>query len=543
MKKLYLVIIFTLLTISCKKRLNENNYQIFRYNESSGITSLDPAFAKDQANIWVCNQIFNGLVQLDNNLNVLPCIAQKWDISENGKIYKFTLRNDVYFHKSPLFNDSTRKVTAYDFEYSFKRLVSNKTASPGLWIFNYVKKNKSEYSFKASNDSIFEIELENPFPPFLGLLTMQYCSVVPHEVVEFYGDDFRKHPIGTGPFYFKYWKEGVKMVLLKNQNYYEYENNQRLPYLDAVSISSIHDKQSVFMEFIKGNIDFMSGLDASYKDELLTINGRLNPKYENRIKLYSYPYLNTEYFGILMDTNNPLVKNSPLRIKNIRKAINYGIDREKIIKYLRNNIGIAANAGMVPDGMPLYNTKLINGFSYNPEKAYELIKGAGYSTSNPLKIKLSTTASYLDICKFIQKQLNDIGIDLELDVSPPGTLREAIAQSKVIFFRGSWIADYPDAENYLSLFYSKNKSPFGPNYTQYSNTEFDILYEKAKNEINDKNRNVIYSKMENIVMEDAPIVVLYYDKVLRFVRKNIEGMEPNPMNLLFLKRVKKTSIH
>jgi len=543
MKISYLVIFLSLLILSCKKRNYDDNYQIFRYNESAGITSLDPAFAKDQANIWVCNQIYNGLVQLDNNLNIIPCIAKNWEISENGKVYTFFLRNDVFFHKSFLFDDSIRRVNAYDFEYSFKRLVAGKTASPGLWIFNYIKKIDSEYSFKALNDTTFQIELDNPFPPFLGLLTMQYCSVIPKEVVKYYGSDFRKHPIGTGPFYLKYWKEGVKMVLLKNPQYFEIENNQRLPFLDAVVISFIIDKQSVFMEFIKGNIDFISGLDASYKDELLTINGKLNPKYENKIKLYSHPYLNTEYFGFLMDTNNILVKNSPLKVKKIRQAINYGIDREKIIKYLRNNTGIAAHAGMVPEGMPNFNTKFINGFSYNPEKAYQLIKESGYSTSNPLKIKLSTTASYLDICKFIQKQLGDIGIILELDVSPPATLRESVALSKVNFFRGSWIADYPDAENYLSLFYSRNKTPYGPNYTHFNNKEFDNLYEKSKKITDDELRSEIYSSMENLIMKEAPVVVLYYDKVLRFVRKNIEGMDPNPMNLLFLKGVKKSTPH
>jgi peptide/nickel transport system substrate-binding protein len=540
MNRFYLIIIL-LLFLSCKKRNNENNYQIFRYNESAGITSLDPAFAKDQANIWACNQIFNSLVQLDNDLNIKPCIAKKWLISNNGTLYTFILRDDVYFHKSALFKDSTRKVVANDFEYSFKRIVSEKTASPGLWIFNYVKKDNNNYCFKAINDTIFQIELEKPFPPFLGLLTMQYCSVVPHEAVEYYGSDFRKNPIGTGPFYLKLWKEGVKMVLLKNKQYFEFENGHRLPFLDAVSVSFIIDKQSVFLEFIKGNIDFISGLDASYKDELLTINGRLNPKYENKITLYSQPYLNTEYFGILMDTNNQLVKNSPLKIKKIRQAINYGIDREKIIKYLRNNIGIPAFAGMVPKGMPGFAPDIVKGFSYNPEKAYQLVKECGYSTSKPLKVKLSTTASYLDICKFIQKQLSDIGIELELDVTPPATLRETVAQSKVAFFRGSWIADYPDAENYLSLFYSKNKSPYGPNYTHYNNKEFDMLYEKSRTETKDSLRYIIYRKMENIVMEDAPVVVLYYDKVLRFVRKNIEGLEPNPMNLLILKRVKKLS--
>ena len=143
---------------------------------------------------------------------------------------------------------------------------------------------------------------------------MQYCSVVPHEAVEAYGKDFRKHPVGTGPFMFKTWKEGLKLVMVKNPQYFEFEQGERLPYLDAVSISFIIDKQSVFMEFVKGNLDFMSGLDASYKDELLTTDGQLNPVYRKKIYMLSMPYLNTEYLGFLME-DTPITKYNPLLTK------------------------------------------------------------------------------------------------------------------------------------------------------------------------------------------------------------------------------------
>jgi len=536
-------ILIILLLFSCNHRKNRDMRTVFRYNESAGITSLDPAFAKDQANIWACNQLFNSLVQLDSQLQIQPCLAKSWTISEDGKIYQFILHDNIYFHQTDYFSfpNGKRKLTAEDVVYSFNRIVDKQVASPAAWIFNMVAVDKNgNYCFSAMNDTTFEVRLKEHFPPFLGLLCMQYCSVVPHEAVEKFKKDFRKYPVGTGAFQLKMWKEGVKMVLLKNPDYFEHDaQNEALPYLDAVSISFIIDKQSVFMEFVKGNLDFMSGLDASYKDELLTWDGRLNPAYQNRIKMLSVPYLNTEYLGFLMDENQS-AKNNPLLIKEVRQAISYGFDREKMLRYLRSNIGRAGVCGIIPYGLPPYDSNRIKGYGYNPEKARELLAKAGYKDGKGLPpIKLSISESYLDIVQYIAHELSQIGIRIEIAKLQPAILRQFISKSQIPFFRGSWIADYPDAENYLSLFYSKNFCPNGPNYTHYRNPQFDKLYEQSQSTTNDSLRYALYQQMDNLVMEDAPVVILYYDQVLRFIQNNIEGMENNAMNLLTLKRVKK----
>jgi len=517
---------------------------VFRYNESAGITSLDPAFARNQANIWAVNQLFNGLVQLDDSLKPVPCIAKRWDISTDGFTYTFYLRKDVKFHDSEVFPDGKgRLVTASDFVYSFNRIVDPKLASPGAWIFGQVQKTRNSYSFEATNDSTFSVKLSSPFPPFLGLLCMQYCSVVPHEAIEKYGGDFRQHPVGTGPFFFRLWKEGVKLVLLRNRNYFETESGRRLPYLDAVAITFIVDKQSAFLEFVKGSLDFMSGIDASYKDEMLTHSGELNPKYSHRISLIKHPYLNTEYLGILYDSTLAVLKHSPLRRKAVRQAMNYSFDRVKMMRYLRNNIGLPGTAGFVPAGLPWYDQKKVSGYIYNPEKARELLSKAGFPNGRGLPpITLTTNASYVDLCKYLQSQMNEVGFDIRIDVTPPATLREMIAQSKVAFFRASWLADYSDAENYLSLFYTPNFCPGGPNYTHYSNPEFDRLYRQAIKEVNDSARAQHYMQMDNLIMEDAPVIILFYDQVLRFTGKDITGLGCNALNLLNLKKVKK-AIH
>ncbi len=535
----FLIIGIILLFCGCSSNWEaDKGKTVFRYNEAAGIRSLDPAFARDQAQIWACNQLFNTLVQLDDKLMLQPSIAQRWTISEEGKEYTFTLRQDVYFHDDPLFlNGKGRKVVASDFVYSFNRIVDAKIASPGLWVFNDVEKQGSSYAFSAPNDTTFVIRLKHAFAPFLSLLSMQYCSVVPREVAEHYGLDFRNHPVGTGPFHFKMWKEGVKLVFVKNENYFEKDNQGvKLPYLDAVAITFVVDKQSAFLEFVKGNLDFLSGLDAGYKDELLTPDGELQAKYKNKFKLYSEPYLNTEYLGFLMDTT---LVNTPLKVKKVRQAINYAFDRKKMMRYLRNNIGTPGIHGMIPVGLPGFDTS-IRGYEYKPEKAAELLAEAGFPKGRGMgTITLNVTSSYMDICKYIQQQLINLGLDVKVEVSQAGALREMIAQSKIPWFRGSWIADYPDAENYLSLFYSKNFCPDGPNYTHFSNKAYDLLYEKARIETNNSIRYTYYQQMDNLLMEEAPVVVLYYDKVLRFTQKNIQGLGSNPMNLLTLKKVRK----
>lgn len=532
--KILILCLFSLL-FSCSRPSAEQDMTVFRYNEAAGISSLDPAFARDLANIWACNQLFDGLVRLDNELEVKPAVARKWEVSDDGKTYRFYLRQDVFFHDHSLFEGGKgRRVVASDFEYSFNRIRDPLVASPGAWVFSHV----SQKGFKALNDTVFEIRLKQAFTPFLGLLTMQYCNVVPREALAAYGKDFRKNPVGCGPFSLRYWKEGVKLVMRKNPAYYQFdEHGKRLPYLHAVAISFLIDKQSAFLQFIQGKLDFMSGIDASYKDELLTAEGQLNPEYAGTVKLISEPYLNTEYLGIVVDTAQ---QRSPLHARLVRQAISYGFDRHKMMRYLRNNIGIPGNAGIIPAGMPGYAGGKGYGYRYDPLRAAALLAEAGYPEGEGLEgISLSTSAEYLDLCKYIQHELAQIGINLEISVSPPAAIKEMKAQAKLPFFRASWIADYPDAENYLSLFYSRNFSPSGPNYTHFSNAEYDELYELSLSTVDDKLRLGTYRQMDSLIMAEAPVIILFYDEVLRFTRMDVEGLGSNPVNLLDLSSVKK----
>ena len=534
-------LLILLLFASCSGDSSTSKKTVFNINLNEGLSSLDPAFSRNQNAIWMNNALYNGLVQINDSLKVCPAIAKSWDISTDGRVYIFHLRNDVLFHDDPLFKNGVgRKAVAADFAYSFGRLIDPKIASSGSWIFSDKVAGKS--AFVAVNDSTFRVTLKQPFPPFLSLLTSQYCSVVPREVVDHCGKDFRGHPVGTGPFKFKYWKEGEVMVLLKNEHYWEKDKDgSPLPHIDAIKASFIGDKQTEFMEFISHKLDFLNDIDGSYRDDILTKSGKVTQKYQGKFVVNSGPYLNTIYLGMLVDSSLAIVKSSPLRKLKIRQAINYAIDKQKMVKYLRNSMGTPGNAGFIPAGMPGFDDAKVHGYAYNPEKARQLLKEAGYPNGDGLpEIVLHTTVSYRSLIEYVQGQLDRVGIKTSVEITQGASLRELVAKNGVNFFYGSWIADYPDAENYLSVFYSKNKIPFGPNYTGFNCKQFDAQFDQAYHEPNDQKRYALYQQMDNIVMQQSPVVILYYDKRVNLYQNNISGYSVNAQNLLGLKKVVKS---
>lgn len=552
-KRLYLSTVFALLSTvlflcqSCNSSSGKGTDKtVFRYNQPEALSSLDPAFARNQANIWATTQLYNGLVELDHELKIGPSIAKSWEVSEDGRTYSFTLRDDVYFHDHEVFESGKgRKVTAQDVAYSFKRIVDPATASTGAWIFNdkvLTDKNGTiaDTAFLAVNDSTFKIYLNEPFIAFLEILTMPYAFVVPQEAVAKYGKDFRTHPVGTGPFVFKQWDEGNAIVMHKNPNYWRKdENGQQLPYLDAVQISFITDRKSEFLTFMQGKLDFLSGVREGSRDLILNNDGTVQDDFKGKFTVRKEPYLNTEYIGFQLDPKNLKNPNPAVQDKRVRQALNYAINKKEMIAYFRNNIGIPGHSGMVPPSLPSFSQEKVPGYSYNPKKARELLTAAGYSLQKPLKMRLGTVAEHKELAEYMQKKWAEVGVQVEIDINQGPAHQEMVDNGRAEFWMKSWLGDYPDAENYLALFYSKNFSPAGPNKTHFVNKEFDKLYEQAKLERDVQKRWEMYQAMDRIVVEECPVIVLYYDEVLRLTQNNIRGLEPNPMNMLKLEQVRK----
>lgn len=535
MKRFFLLLCFSALWwMSCRRPQQASGF--FNYNETTGISSLDPAFAKNQSNIWAVHQLFNTLVATDSNMHIVPSLATRWEISADRKEILFHLRRDVFFHDHPAFaGGKGRRMVAKDVVFSFHRLIDPETASPGAWIFN--GRVDSIQPFTAVNDSTFLLKLRNPFVQMLGVLSNVYCSIVPKEVVERVGADFRRQPVGTGPFRFNAWEEGQTLLLLRNNRYFEKDaKGNRLPYLRGVKVSFIDNKATEFLEFQQGRLHFVNDIDASFKDEVLNKQGMLRAAWKDRVVLNKHAYLNIEYLGILLDSSLQRVKESPLRLRAIRQAINYGFDRRKLMLYMRNSIGVAAESGFVPMGLPSFDAATVPGYRYDPKKAKSLLASAGFPGGKGLPvIRLISIPIYADIATYIARQLDEIGIPAQVEIVQKSLLLTQTSKSEALFFRGSWIADYPDAENFFSVFYGKNPAP--PNYTRYRNPQFDALYESATREPNDSIRYALYRNMDRLIVQDAPVVPLWYDQIIHLVRPEVKGFRPNALNWLELRTV------
>ncbi|HMG16851.1 MAG TPA: ABC transporter substrate-binding protein [Saprospiraceae bacterium] len=533
----FVFISLLLLLSSCNSNIDNDKEiakRVFTYNQPNSVTSLDPAFARSMTNIWAIDHIYNGLLQLDDSLHIKYCIAKSWNIDSSGRVYTFILRNDVLFHNSKSFaGGQGRRVIASDVVYSFNRILDTKISSPGSWIFK--GRVDSITPFSALNDSVFQLHLMRPFKPMLGILTMQYCSIIPHEAIEYYGNEFRKNPVGTGPYKLKRWIENQTLYLNRNPYYFEKENGHSLPYMDGIRIEFIADRKSAFLKFIKGDLDLFSGLESSYINALLTPDGKLQNWLDKKVNYNKNPFLNTEFIGI---NTTKLPPDHPLRNKYFRRALNCSINRAKMLSLLRNNVGKPADSGIIPFGMPAYNPNKVKGYAYDVTEAKNLLSKAGFPDGNGLPvITLHCNKDYADICTFLARQWQEINIPINIEVVESATLREMMRNGTTSFFRASWVGDYPDEENYLSLFYSKNAAP--PNYTRFSNSQYDLLYEKALNTNDPKEINNLYNEMNSIVVEQAPVILLWYDETAQFYGKNVSGLHSNIMNLLSVKRIRK----
>lgn len=526
---------FFLCLNSCSDKPQQIHSNTFKYNLAVGLNSLDPAFSKDLAAMWACSHVYEGLFILDSNTALKPLLADSFWVEANQLNYHFKLKKGIYFHKNSCFKntDSSRSFNAYDVAYSFLRLINPKTASPGTWVLR--NKLDSLYPFQIIDSFHIMIRLRQPNAQFLQILSMPYCAIVPKEAVDYYGKTFRKNPVGTGAFAFKFWEDGEVLFLKKNPHYHIRDSEGKtLPYLDYIKITFNENKKTELFSFEKKELSFITGLEQITIQQIFNRKGQLNENWNKKVQLYKKPFLNTEYMAMLV-REDMLQPSSIMRSKNLRQAINFSIDRNELAQHLKYNLVLAANKGFAPSAMPNYDSSF-QGFSYHPEKAKRLLAEEEYSDKNKPTLELHINNNFVEMAELLAHQLSSAGFKVEIKLHPADMMMQLAATGQLEFFRRSWMADYPDAENFLACFYSKNGSP--PNYTRFSNAKYDMLYEKLMSEMNPNIRRSCYRQLEEILVEESPIVPLFYDQTIRLVQPNIEGLSPNVLNTLDLKRVR-----
>ncbi len=507
--------------------------------------------ASNYASLWPVMQVYEGLLEFGTKMNIKPMLAASYTISSDGLTYIFKLRSGVRFHNDDCFPDKMgRPVSSKDFKYCFERVCDPRSKTRGAWLFRDRVKGAAEFidgfqpgktplneitGIQCPDDSTIIITLTKPFAPFLSILTMGYAFVYPHEAIEFYKENFGYHPVGTGPFKFVKWSFDRELVFEKNQDYWDKnpDGSPRIS-LDGFTVSFIRSPETAFLDFIDGRFDYYDP-SPEILDQILDENGKLLPKYD--FEMLRQPWLNTVYLAIQLDRNMPGGKNNPLSgNKKLRQAISYAIDREKLVKYVLRYKGKPAENGPIPPGMPGYSEK-VNGYKYDKEKAMKLLEEAGYPQGKGLNLTL--TISNAETSKLtgeaVQGQLKEIGIDMKLDFIQGSTLRSSQVGGELPFWRADWGADYFDSENFMALFYSKNWTPKGPDYTHYANSKIDSLYELGLKLTEFSARQKIYNQMEELIIEDAPWILLLYNEIVYLKNRKLKGLYIDGLNNLILK--------
>lgn len=531
---------------------------IARLNEVESFKSLYPISVNDQVSYHLATQVYEGLVKYNqNDMTLLPCIAYKWELSADNLEYTFHLRSGVKFQDDPCFPEGKgRDIKASDFKYCFDQLCS---ADPANSQFDVTFKDKVEganASFEASktskkgnvsgvkvvNDSTLTIKLTHPIPGFLNILAMPGSFLYAPEAHAKYGAEMRTKTVGTGPFAIETLKEGEVIVMKKNPNYWNVdEHGNKLPYLDGIKWTFIREKKSEILEFKRGNLDMVYRIPVEMFHELM---GDLSSAKERKsdFNILSSPALNTNYLGFN-------TQSSHFSKKEVRLAFNYAIDRQKIADFTIQGEGTAAEYGVVPYTETFekegYDYKSVGGYKYDPELAKEYMKKAGYPDGKGFpKVTLEINSGGGDrnilVAEVVQKMLKEhLNVDVEINTVPFAEHLENIHTAKVDFFRAGWIADYPDPETFLTLFYGGHvPKSMGEksyiNYTRYVNPRFDSLFLAAGKISDNKERFALLAKAEKMMLEDAPFMPIFYDENFRLEQLNVRNLPENIMNYINL---------
>lgn len=524
---------------------------MFRYNETEFLKTLYPLSITEVVGHRIVTQIYEGLVGFNpKDLTIDPMLAESWNVNADASVYTFKIRQGVYFHDDKCFKDGKgRLVTANDFVYCFDLLCTPSSKNNGFAFFRDIVKgatalytarqNKQDetaaraaWGVKALNDSTLEVTLEKPFADFLNRLALPFMSAFPKEAVDYYKGDILYHTVGTGPFYLKALKTDEAVILSRNEKYWgKDEFGNQLPYLDAVKVSFIKEDKTDLLEFQKANLDMKYRIPFDMADEILDANHQLKGDFKKYV-LQVRPELSTQFYGFLF-------VDKVFSNKNVRLAFNYAVDRANIADYTAKGEGIPAFNGFVPLGIPGYDNSLVKGFTFDVKKAKDYLAKAGYPNGKGFPkttLEINSGGGRNEkIAETIQKMLTEnLNINVEISQVVWAQHTNNVETGKTNFWRFGWVADYPDPNNFLNLFYGKNvpktfEESSYMNPTRYVNPDYDALFEKAIATPDAAERNKMYAQLDQMLTDDAPFLPIYYSVNRRLIQPYVKNFESNGM--------------
>ena len=519
----------------CSEEGPGDGLDLFVYNAADGIRSLDPARATDLETLWIVDQLYEGLLEFDEALHVVPALAESWSVSKDGLTLGFRLRSDAVFHDgSPL--------RAVDVVRSFARMLDPAEALPGRWILDGLRE---ENGIEAFGEDSLVLRLEVSNPVFPSLLATPQASILKGGGLD---GDPNVDDLGTGPFLLKGWLAETAMVLHRHPQYWmRDEEGRRLPRLDGVRIEFNREEGAEMLGFRQGRYDFVSAPKPEWMDVFFEEDGQWKPEWEGRFERHSVPFLKTDYIGLLMDSAScASLGLSPIDAR-VRRAMSLALDRRLLVQELRAG-GASVARGFVPHGMPGFTADeraVHPHLRHDPEAARALLAEAGIGTAPPLARRsvgtLGTKPATAELAAALQHAWSEYGLDLDIDVAPSGIDAERVARSEVPLFRKSWLADYPDAENFLGLFDSVRWTPGGPNYTRHADQRVDSLLRAASLLPTGEERMALLREAERLVLDAMPVIPLWHDDVLHLVSTAWSGWRVTPNNRLDLRHVERRS--
>lgn len=469
---------------------------------------LDPSKVTDGESLNVTIQIYDTLVKYNpEDTEVQPSLATEWNVSDDGKKWTFKLRDDVKFHDGTDF-------TAEDVVYNFERWQTGAEFIYYGYMFGATEDNLKGIVDKVEATGDYEVTftLSEPNAPFLNTVAMSAFGIASPEAIEKYGEDYSKHPVGTGPFVFEEWVPDDQITLKKNEDYFG-----EVAKLDKVVFKTIPDNGARFMELQSGTIDVMNGLNPQ---DIQTVEG------DDNLQIIRRPSMNVAYMAMNTD------KEGPMADKKVRQAINMAVDKEQLIT-LFEGVGKAAK-NPIPPSLWGYNDD-VEDYKYDPDKAKALLAEAGYADGFDVSLYIfSNPRDYMPQPKVtaqaIQEMLKKVNINVKIVESDWDTHLEATENGKHDMAFLGWTGDNGDPDNFLYVLLDKDNAKMGSagNIAFYKSDELHDLLKQAQVEMDQEKRSDLYKKAQELVHEDAPWLPIAHTTPPLAANKKVKNYQPHP---------------
>jgi peptide/nickel transport system substrate-binding protein len=519
----------------------------FKFMSAEKVNSLLPISSVDVYAQRINSQIFETLLKLDmETMKVVPGIAESYKVDKEAKKYTFKIRQGIYFHDDQCFGGEGRELTANDVKFTLELACSGLKENKMAYLFadriEGAKDFQAKSKVKLPKEGVsgirivdkytLEIRLDQPFTGFEKILCHTNLGVLPIEAYEKYGSSLPDHPVGTGPFMLEK-KDDNGIKLKKNPNYWRKDEfGNQLPFLDNIEMTYVKDKRSELMAFRKKEIDIVLEIPV---DEIENILGSLKEAQAGmnvKHRVESKPSMSMNYIAFANDSKE-------FKDVRVRQAFNMAVERKVIVNQLLMGEGWAAEHGFVP-AIENYHTDNVIGTKLDVDKARLLLAEAGFKDGKGFPVldfyvNAVEGSSVHKMCRGIADELKkNLNIDLKIKLCSYEERNRAIIAGKAKIWRSGWIADYPDAENFLSLFYSKNIKDLGAevNAFRFRDTNYDQLFEMALREINEDKRNELLVLCDQIIVDKAPVMPILTDDFMVMINARIRDFKTNSMESL-----------